>query len=113
MSGRRESIDVQTAVGEKRSSVVDRVDAPRFDLDLGEAGGAQPGRVLTLLERTRDAPDPRLHGVTRIFQSQRPHVSDNILTDCTLSCGALDGVGEVELASSAAVAASDPTISTL
>jgi hypothetical protein len=51
---RREPIDIHAA-RQKRAGIVGLVDAPRLDLDAGEARRRQLGAVLLLFERAGDA----------------------------------------------------------
>ena len=57
----RHAVHVDSALRQERAGIVYLVDAPRLDLDIGEAGRLELRRVLCFLQRPGDAADPKLH----------------------------------------------------
>src|SRR5581483_10283257 len=62
----RDSIGVQSALGQERARVFDLINAPRLQLHIGKASGAQLGGVVVLLQRTGNAADPQFHAAANI-----------------------------------------------
>src|SRR5256885_2345980 len=56
---RCDAVDVDPRIAQKRTRIVDLVDAPGFDFDVGEPGRAQLVDVLGIAQRAGDAPDPQ------------------------------------------------------
>ena len=69
----RQTVDVDSRGAEERACILDLIDAPGLDLDVGEASRAQSRRVLAFFESAGNAPDPQLHAAADIGRDVSPH----------------------------------------
>ena len=67
----RQAVDIDSALGQERARIVDLVDAPGLDIDVGKARRSQFRGVLGFLEGARDAAHPQFHAAADVGRDAR------------------------------------------